>query len=150
MGELIANVKDGAVALSGAGDTQEIVFNITLPVNFVYVLSDMSANVIGTGLPAAITWEELGFSQFLGSGREYSIGWFSRGAHQVGASSMMSWGNGQDIPGFLIVGGGSWQNRLSNQTDEEIAVTFNFTMRFLVYSVQQRFDSRINTPQLTR
>lgn len=150
MAELIANSKDAAVALSGAGDTQEIAWDITLPVNFVYILTDISVNVLGTGLPAVITWDALAFCQFLGSGREYSIGLKSSGPSQIGANSSMSWTNDQVLPNWLIVGGGTWVSRFSNAVEEEIGVTFNATARFLQYSIAQRFDSRINTPQLTR
>lgn len=157
VGELRIVVRDGAVAIGGVGDSQEVRIDNTLPVNFSYVMKDASLLVTGAGLPAASNWELQ--ASMVYNHREdaaptiiqWGLGWDSPGA--AGASTAF-WNTIYrpiaKLPSFQMTQGSQIQTRLTNLTTNDIAVTINYTLFFLVYTLNQRFDSNINTPLLTR
>ncbi len=159
-GELIAQVNPSTtnVTLSGAGDTQEVICNVVLPPNFVYVLADLSVNIQVLGAPALNTWDDFNYLTYVGTtaggdARVWGIGWenvsgSAVAAHTTAGSKIYT--NGGPLPNWTQAGGGTWHTTFTNANQEEAAATLYFTMRFLVYSIAQRLDARINTPVLIR
>ncbi len=154
-GELIAQVNPSStnVTLSGAGDTQEVICTFTLPVNFVYVLSDVAVNIQVLGAAALNTWDDLNYLTYVGDGRVWGVGWKNVDEDKIAthtSSTSKIYTNAAPLPNWAQTGGGTWHTTFTNLSQEEAAATLYFTMRFLVYSVQQRLDARINTPLLVR
>lgn len=158
IGELMFNVKDGVIPVPGAGDSQEVRCDVTLPPNFSYVLTDLTMSLLGVGLKAADNWENLASLIYLGDvtpgspdGIEWGLGWTSEGpTNATGLVWFHVYKNFGKIPGFQQNAGGLWQTRVQNKTVDDIGAQFQFTMRFLIYTIGQQFDAAINTPQLIR
>lgn len=157
LGQLLMNVVDGAVPLSAAGDTQEIVCDFTLPSNFQYVLMDARAKIDGLGAVAADNWNNLGgaiytsiVGQFASPLYEAGFEWLSQGASLNATRWDKFWRPVGELPKYQLTGGGSWTNRFDNTNAEDIAVVFNFQMWFWVYTIAQEFDALVNTPTLVR
>lgn len=157
VGELMANSNDEAITLSGTGDTQEIRWAVTLPVNYSYVITGISANI---ELAAANTWEDLqnlmwidtnATSPPFGQSFEWGIGLESKGvARFPGTAQQVQVYHPIKLPTFQMLGGGTLQATFVDLTTEEPAANFNCTARFLMYTIGQQFDAAINTPQLIR
>lgn len=155
IGEIMANSLEEDVTLSGTGDTQEIRWNITLPVNYSYVLQDLAIMLEST----AMTWNDNQTLIFLDlvdgpvPAFRYGVGLLSQaGASGRGpgtTSSIKTW-RPTAYPKFQQGGAGVWQSTLVNLTTEEPAAVLNATARFLQYTIGQRYDAGINTPQLIR
>lgn len=156
IGELIANIRDGDVPLTGVGDSQLVRADVTLPVNFTYALTGASVNIITAGVPADNNWDALAsmifFDTVSGGNQtmEWGIGWRSHGVTSIDSNSAQMYCPGCPLPTFLQVGGSLWQSRFTNPTTNDIEATFNMTFRFLMFTISQRFDSLVNTPQLNR
>ena len=153
IGELMANSVDEDVTLSGAGDTQEVRWSITLPQNFNYVLQDITANI---SLAFTNTWSDLAsMILFDLSGQVPAFNWsvgmksegVTRGPGTVG--QRQTWAPNY-LPKFQLGSGGIVQTTFVDLTAEEPAAVFNGTARFLIYTVAQRYNSAVNTPLLVR
>lgn len=156
IGELIANSLEEDITLSGTGDTQEIRWTVTLPVNYTYVLQNFSATI---DVAAANTWEDvqwLGFQDLAGKIGSlpvfrYGIGLKSEGVVRAPASVVQKQVYRPNAyPSFQQLGGGVWQATYVDMTTEEPAAIFNSTARFLIYRIDQQYDVAVNTPQLIR
>lgn len=158
LGELLAVTREGAVDQPGVSDNAVIRVNINLPINFMYTLTDCACAVTGIGLPAASNWVLGGSLLYqntvagaLGAdAMEYHIGMIANTAVQENGFFNVDYRPAGNLPSFLQEGGGNWQARFNNQTDNDIAVTFDCVFRFLIYTVQQQYDAGVNTPTLIR
>lgn len=157
VGELVANSLDAAITLSGAGDTQEARWQVTLPNNYTYVLHDISCMI---EIAATNSWPDnqwLGFLDTAGQpgalpGFRFGVGLTSPGV-VIGAASVVErqvYRPTSELPHFQQLGSGVWQATFVNLTAEEPVGTFNGHARFLVYTIDQQYDVAINTPQLIR
>lgn len=156
---LLGVIRDGVIDQPGVGDNAHVRLNLVpLPANFMYVLTDYSCSIAGTGLAAADNWENnatliyqdtvggIGSSQSL----EYSIGLTSIGPAQVDAAWISTWRPTLALPTFMMAGGGNLQARFTNLTNNDVAGNLNAIVRFLVYTLTQEFDAGVNTPLLIR
>lgn len=156
VGELMANSRDEAVTLSGSGDSQECRWQLILPANFSYVLTDVSASM--TIVAGTNTWspeQNLMFQDTTAQANqtfEFSIGLTSLGVarHPGSVNQLRTWRPFLDLPKFQQRGDSIWQITLVNNNLEEDAGVANITMRFLQYKLTQQFDSAVNTPVLVR
>lgn len=155
IGELMANTRDGAITLSGTGDTQEARWVVTLPPNYSYVLQDYSASI---NISAANTWEDLQTLIFQDTGGaagtqtfEWGINLKSEGVTR-GPSTVIQIQTYRPLayPKFQMRGGGVLQSTFVDLTTEEGAANLNATARFLIYTIAQQFDTSVNTPLLVR
>lgn len=155
---LRAVLEDGIVPVPGAGDFQMFRANVTLPPNFVYSLQDAYVNIGGAGLVAASNWETIASFTYQDatSGNNTFVchfPLFSRGAVTLGVSGS-SWTQPYCIdcpfPTFLQKAGSLFSVRLINRTVDDIAITVDILLNFLVFTVAQEFDAGVNTPLLTR
>ncbi len=156
VGEIIANSRDAAITLSGAGDTQEARWVITLPPNNSYVMIDYSATInIGA---AANTWETVQSLVFFDTTLlgpqtfEWGVGLVTDGESSLPGTINKAkvWRPASPLPTFQQNAGGLWQTTLVDLTAEEPAANLNATARFLVYTIDQQYDAAVNTPQLIR
>lgn len=131
---------------------------MTLPPNFVYSLQDIYVSLGGAGLPAASNWEllaELSYLDATAGNNSFAIilPLDSSGA-VAHAISGLGWEQPYCLectyPSFLAKAGSVYSVRMINRTIDDIAITFNIVMSFLVYTVAQEFDAGVNTPLLTR
>lgn len=156
IGQLIASARDAAVALTGVGDSQQVNCNVTLPDNYTYVLTDASAGIDIAGLPAAINWDVLGTCIYFPPADEpdnatYGLTWASDGAVQgPGVFSNQQYEMNARYPKFQLQPGALFQSSFHNVTTNDIGAGFNFHLRFLIFTIAQEFDSRVNTPELIR
>jgi len=157
IGSLMANVRDGVIPVPGAGDSQEVRCDVTLPENFSYVLTDAYMSILGAGATSASNWEVLASLIFQdttpGQPQTFELGlnWFTDGVSQAtGLIWVNAYRVATPLPTFQQLAGGLWQTRAHNNTNDDIAAQFQLTMRFLVYTIGQQFDSKVNTPQLIR
>lgn len=158
MGNLRAVIEDGVVAVPGAGDFQMFRSNTTLPPNFMYSIQDAYVSIGGVGLPAASNWEVLGsftYQDATSGNNTFVCNFplFSRGANTQGVSGL-SWAQPYcldcPLPSFLQKAGSVFSIRLINRTVDDIAITVDITLSFLVFTIAQEFDAGVNTPLLTR
>lgn len=157
IGELMANSRDAAITLSGAGDTQEARWSITLPANYAYVLTNYSSTI---AVGATNTWPDLQsliFSDTIGSlggtqTFEWGVGLKSDGVtiRPGSVTEIQVYRPTGPLPSFLQFGGGIWNSTFIDLTAEEPVAELNATARFLVYTVDQQYDANVNTPQLIR
>lgn len=156
--ELQANKRDAAITLSGSGDTQECRTSVNLPANNVYLLKDISCSMQVDGFTN--TWENIAsliYQNTISGGAytqtiEYAVDMISEGSsiYQGGTKNVKAYRPIAPLPTFFQEGGGFWILNLNNNTLEEPVAEFNVTWRFLVYTVAQLFNARVNTPILTR
>jgi hypothetical protein len=160
LGEIFAVVRDGVIAQPGVGDSANVTSNVTLPVNFMYALTDISVDIDVAGLIGDNNWALRGTAIWFdtvgvtpsSAKLEFSVGLSSPGAiaQQSGTRAGVSFFPIGPLPNFLQVGGGLWNFTFENLTTNDIAANFNFVARFLRYTVAQQFDAGVNTPSLTR
>lgn len=158
-GELIASIQSGAVAATGAGDDAQVNVAIDLPVNRSYFMTDFSATVQTDG---ANTWE-LGIDLvYVDAGdaaqRRMRYGFSCEALRPVfdGDFESLIYQCTFPLPKFqmmpLIGGadGSTVQMRFRNVNLQEIAATIDLTARFLIFTVDQRYNVEVNYPQLVR
>lgn len=153
VGELNAGTAGGSMTLSGAGDTQEARWTVTLPANYSWVLTDVALSM-QTATAGTNSWPDLQNAQYFdgNTGLLYALGLISDGV-MVGQGSLaeiQAYRLRGDKPTFMQKAGAIWQFTLVNLTAEEPVGIFNAHARFLAYTIDQEFDTRINTPVLTR
>jgi hypothetical protein len=158
LGAMTTVTRDGTIALTGVGDVQMTQASVVLPANFLYALTDIAVMIHQATLPAAMNWEStaqltwfdtiggLGSSQTM----EFGIGMDSTLVKENGTVCHRVYRAAGPLPTFLLVGGGSLNAVFNNLTSNDVAATFNYVARFLVYTVDQQFDAGVNTPLLTR
>lgn len=151
--EVNFTVSDGAVTLSGSGDSQTLNLTCELPLSFAYVVQEISIhNLVGID---AENWEDKGQCRIRvytteGSWK-HSLDLFSRGHFFSTATT-----NGKSFhlasPGELnrLVIPGTRANlviALSNPTLEQSAMVLDgFLARFLVFDVNQAYNFGANVP----
>lgn len=158
LGNLLAVIEDGAVAIPAVGANQAIRATITLPPNFMYALQDVYVSVGGAGLPAAGQWDPLAVIMYLDNTAgdndfQVVMPLKSEGAAMAGISTLqwvIPYCMCGPVPRFLQKAGSVLTIRLVNPNDDDIAVLFDCTLNFLRYTVAQEFDAGVNTPVLTR
>jgi len=161
MGNLLAIVDDGAIAIPSSGDNQAVRCDLTLPPNFMYALQDLYVGISGAGLAAASNWELVGGFRYQNSqggvaGTEsFSalLSMTSPGATMFGVSGL-TWEQAfqlqSPMPKFLQTPGSTWDLRLINLTNDDIVAQLNYVASFLMFTINQEFDAGVNTPLLTR
>jgi len=152
--EINFEINNGAVTLSGVGDSQTIDITCVLPLSFAYVVQEISlTNLVGVDGDA---WEPIGICRIRNNSIElptwkHSMDLFSRGHYFVSATTR---GRGYHLasPGELnrmIIPGTSANLviQLSNITLNQSAMTIDgFLARFLVFDVNQAYFYGGNTP----
>lgn len=157
LGVLQAKVRDTTIAVPAAGDNQVVSVTTVLPVNFMYVLTDIAAYMRTVGLVAANNWEEFAGLLFFDSAGpaiidtiEYPMGYNSTLTGASNLTANRAWIPFGPLPKFLQVGGSTWNSVFTNNTNDDISGNLNFMARWVVYTVSQQYDAGVNTPQLIR
>lgn len=158
LGALSAIVEDGTVDAPGVGANSVIRSTTTLPANFMYSLQDVYCSIGGNGVPSASNWSNNANLLILDATPGQNNFNLHMALESPGASSFGISGNTWEhpyclhcaVPKFIQKPGSVITLRFNNQTDDDIAATFNLILNFLVFTVAQEFDAGVNTPLLTR
>lgn len=149
--ELLAFANGAAITISGVGDTQQIQVLVTLPVNYTYAWVYANAAIVGAGAKTADNWEDDAALNYTTSGTFVATSWISAGASEQTGNWVKSFRLPEGtLPNTLLRGGDPVASQFMNLSTDDIAVTFSMTLRFLVYTVVQEFDTAVNTPILVR
>lgn len=154
-GEINFSIKNGAIALTGVGDSQELNINCTLPPGYAYVIEDISifklAGVDGDA------WESNAECRVINSPPRgawtQAFDLRSPGEYfQTSTTSAKSFYIPYNPFQRVMVPQGSCNLfiALFNGTTNQSAMTFNFLARFWVFDVEQSYSQGINWPIPTR
>lgn len=151
--EINFQISDGAVTISGAGDSQTLTISCDLPLSFAYVVQEISM----TSLQGddADAWENFGVCRIrnnvTGGTWKHSMDLFSRGdffvsATQTGKSYHLN--SPGDLNRLIIPGtSANLLVRLANPTlDQSAMVIDGFLARFLQFDIGQAYHYGANVP----
>ena len=158
--QIFAFVRNGAIALTGAGDNQFFVLRTDLPVNFGYALVDYcfsvtsaAAGTVNFANDVALNW----FNATTAANRtmDVPLGMVSSGAANMNSTNNESKFYKLVCPYNGIVQGRSGEScrlqlEMFNETANDAAYTFDLAARFIQYDIEQLNNSDVNTPQLAR
>lgn len=154
--EIVFAQIDGAVTISGVGDTQRINVNMNLPRNYAYALVD--ANIAVTGVDAlqwATTVAMAVFNDLAAVTQKVHLQGVSNGLLNTGADSRKSYTFATLTKQIIkpLVGSASSvfaQVQLSNNTTDQTAMEVDFFFRWFQFDIDQALHFAVNQAILVR
>lgn len=161
--EVRFQVTDGVITASGVGDDQELIVQMTLPVNFSYAVSEVFMRILPNSADATNNFSDVAEMVVADSGPSATreIGTFMPSAQaltsapiqNVGGIRCYSWPvlpkvifKPQSSAGVPIFS----QIRVTNDTDNDGTYNFDLFARFYTFDVDQSLHYAVNTPVLER
>lgn len=156
--EVVFSGIDVAVTIAGAGDSQRLLIDCQLPLNFAYAIAECSLQLKSTDV---VNWKPIGKlalqdSDATGRTFQTSVELESRGTIEVVSSALARvWTPNRPLPRIVMLQvPGEAQSRVdlsvSNATLDQAAGTAIFYVRVLQYDITQAHSVLVNTPQLVR
>lgn len=161
--EVRFQVTDGVITAGGAGNDQELIVQMTLPLNFAYAISEIFVRILPNTADATNNFSDVAELVVTDSGpaATRAIGTFlpsnqalsSEPIQNIGGIRCYCWSclpkvifKPQASAGVPIFS----QLRITNDTDNDGTYNFDLFARFYTYDVDQSLHYASNTPTLVR
>lgn len=148
--ELVFALQTQSIAAPGAGNNQVISITSSLPPNYGYAVTDISAS-LKSAVGAANNWPLSLVANLGGDDFTDSIELHADALVEGGAGAQVSVYRAMRLPNYVFTAAsGVLASSGRNTTANDGAYTFWFYFRALMYSIAQVKNISVNTPTLTR